>query len=436
MATTAARPLALAPPVTGTAAADDLPPFRVPVSHFVVALGWLVIGSVGLVEIAPALARGAWLSPGIAATVHAFTLGWLVTSAYGALYQLGPVVLGIRPRRLGLAPVVLVLHTLGTGVLVAGMGLWRPPLIAAGWVCVALALAIWSWNMGARIMHAPRAGHIAGHIIAAFASIWVALALAGARIGNALGWWTIARESLVAAHVQLAAAGFGGMIVMGLGSRLFPMFLASRDVSGWPSRWCAPLLMAGTLAQVGGWLGGIHALVRAGGTVAVLGGALFLVQATRWVHSRARRALDHALRQLIAALLAAGAALAAGFAILWWPLPRMIAVYGVLLIVGSITLVVAAVYGRVIPFLTWLERYSPRAGVRGAGPKVTDLLLRWSTALSTAAWTVGAGALATAVGAGWPRGAAASAGLFALGSVIAAQQYLRLVVPALRQRAS
>lgn len=90
MVATAARPLPLAPPVTGAAAGEDLPPYRVPASHFLVALAWLVCGSLGLVFVSPSLARGAWLSPGAAATVHAFTLGWLVTSAYGALYQLAP----------------------------------------------------------------------------------------------------------------------------------------------------------------------------------------------------------------------------------------------------------------------------------------------------------------------------------------------------------
>ncbi len=77
----------------------------------------------------------------------------------------------------------------------------------------------------------------------------------------------------------------------------------------------------------------------------------------------------------------------------------MIAVYGILLIVGSITLVIGAVYGRVLPFLTWLERFSPRAGVKVTGPKAADLLPRWSTGLidvgvdrlALLSWLVGQG---------------------------------------------
>ena len=129
-----------------------------------------------------------------------------------------------------------------------------------------------------------------------------------------------------------------------------------------------------------------HVLVPAGGTLTAMGGGLFLAQAMRWVRSRARRSLDHPLQQLVGAFLLLAAALVAGLASLWWPGPRVIAVYGILLIVGSITLVIGAVYGRVLPFLTWLERFSPRAGVRVSGPKAADLLPKWSTGLSTSAW--------------------------------------------------
>jgi hypothetical protein len=435
MVATAARPLPLAPPVTGAAAGEDLPPYRVPASHFLVALAWLVCGSAGLVLVSPSLARGAWLSPGTAATVHAFTLGWLVTSAYGALYQLAPVVLGVRPKNLRLAPAVLLLHTLGTGLLVTGLGLWNPVCIAAGWTFVAAALAIWTWNIGVRIAGAPRARLIAAHITAAYAAFWITLGLAGVRIGNALGWWMVPREPLVAAHVQLAAVGFAGVLVMGLGSRLFPMFLMNRNASDWPSRWCGAFALAGVLLQVSGWLGAIDEMVWAGGVITATGAGLFLLQAARWVRSRARRTLDHPLQQLIAAFFLLAATLVVGLACLAWSRPQLIATYGVLLIVGSITLVIGAVYGRVLPFLTWLERYSPRAAGRVTGPKATELLPKWSTGLSTGAWAIGAVVLAAGTGAGWPRVAVAGAVCFAIGSITGAQQYLRLVVPALRGRA-
>ena len=338
-----------------------------PASHFLVALAWLVAGSIGLVLVAPSLARGAWLSSGVAATVHAFTLGWLLTSAYGALYQLGPVVLGIQPRSPRLVWVVLLLHTIGTGLLVAGLGFWQPRSIGGGWVLVALALGLWSWNLGGAFRRSARSPMIGAHVTAAYAALWLTLALAGVRIGNVLGWWMVPRESLVVAHVQLAAVGFGGLLVIGLGSRLFPMFLMNRSTVAWPSRWCGPLVVAGVFAQVAGWLGGIAWPVTGGGMLIALGAALFLYQAARWVTTRARRSLDYPLQQLVTAFALLAATVVLGLAILWTPTPRLVGAYGVLLIVGWITLVIGAVYGRVLPFLTWLERFSPRAGARRGG---------------------------------------------------------------------
>ncbi len=196
MPLTAARPLPLAPLGAGAEADEDLPPFRVPASHFLVALGWLSVGSVGLVLMSPSLARGAWLSPGVAATVHAFTLGWLVTSAYGALYQLAPVVLGVQPGTCGWRRWCSCFTRSVPGCWWLGLGLWDPPCIAAGWALVAAALGVWSWNLGGVFRRSARSPLIGAHVTAAYTTLWLTLGLAGVRIGNALGGgWCRANRS-------------------------------------------------------------------------------------------------------------------------------------------------------------------------------------------------------------------------------------------------
>jgi hypothetical protein len=372
----AARPLSTALPVTGNAPADAMPPFALPASHFAVALGWLGVGSACLVEAAPALARGAWLTSEAAAVAHCFTLGWLVTSAYGALYQLGPVAMGIEARSVRAGFVTLALHTTGSALVVAGLGGWLPRLLGAGWLLVALALAIWSWNVGTRLGTTPRAPRIGYTVLAAFGALWLGLLVAGARIGTTLGWWMVPREALVAAHVQLAAVGFGTLLVMGIGNRLLPMFLLSRTAPEWAMRWTAPLTGGGVLLQCAGWLGGVPVLVVLGGAVAGTGVALFLWQATLWFRHRARPQLDPSLRQVIAA---------------------------------------------------WMHRYSPRVGEKGL-PKVGDLVpVRW-VRVASGAWIGGIAALALAVGIGAPLAASAGAALFALGSLVSLVLYARLVL--------
>ena len=423
----AARPLSKALPVTGLAPADAMPPFALPASHFAVALGWLGVGSACLVSVAPTLARGAWLTPEAAAVAHCFTLGWLVTSAYGALYQLGPVAMGIEARSVRAGFATLALHTVGSALVVAGLGGWLPRFMGAGWSLVALALAVWSWNVGTRLRTTPRAPRIGYTVLAAFGMLWLGLLVAGARIGNVLGWWMVPREALVAAHVQLAAVGFGTLLVMGIGNRLLPMFLLSRTAPEWPMRWTAPLTGGGVLLQSAGWLAGVPALVVAGGVLAGSGVALFLWQAALWFRHRARPQLDPSLRQVVAALALLGAALVAGIGTLATARPQLVAAYGLLLIVGWLGVLVAAIYSRIVPFLTWMHRYSPRVGEKGL-PKVGDLVpVRW-TRVASGAWIGGIATLAVAVSVGAPLAASVGAALFALGSLVSLVLYARLAL--------
>lgn len=425
MTAPAARPLATALPVAGLAPADAMPPFRLPAAHFAVALAWLGIGSACLVPAAPALARGAWLTTDAAAVAHCFTLGWLVTSAYGALYQLGPVAMAVEARSARAGFVTLALHAAGTALVVLGLGGWLPGLVAAGWALVAAALALWTWNVGARLVATPRAPRIGYTVLAAFGALWLGLLVAGARLGTMLGWWAVPREALVAVHVQLAAAGFGTLLVMGVGSRLLPMFLLSRTAPEWPGRWAAPLAAAGVLLQAVGWLASIRALVAGGGVVLAVGIALFLLQAGLWFRHRARPQLDPSLRQVAAALAHLGAALVTGLAALATGAPRLVAAYGLLVIVGWLAVLIAAIYARIVPFLTWMHRYSRRVGERGL-PRVADLVpVRW-VRVASAAWVAGIATLAAAVAAGAPHLAALGAALFALASGLSLTLYARL----------
>jgi hypothetical protein len=404
-----------------------MPPFALPATHFAVALGWLGVASVALALVAPGLARGAWLTPETAAAAHAFTLGWLLTSAYGALYQLGPVVMGVEARHRGAAYATLVLHSAGSAMVVAGMWRWEPVVLGLGWTLVLAALALWSWNVASLLATAPRMPRVARTVLAATVMLWLGVLLAGARIGQSLGWWMVSREALVAAHVQLAAVGFGTLLVMGVGSRLVPMFLLSREAPEWPVRWSAPLTGAGVVLTACGGLVGHRIGMVAGGLLTAAGTGLFLYQAWAWFTRRARPVLDAPLRQVAAALLFLALALVAGLATLAGAGPRVVAAYGVLLVVGWLGVLIAGVYARILPFLTWLHRYSPRVGEKGL-PKVADLLPARFVRVQAGAWVAGVGTLVAGILTGLPAVALIGACLFAAGSALALAMYARLVL--------
>src|SRR5690606_32181045 len=84
----------------GMSSTGDL---RLAGEHFAAAMVFLIAGCAGLVWVAPLLASGLYLSPKVAGVTHLFTLGWLTTTIFGALYQLLPVALGapVRWRAVG-----------------------------------------------------------------------------------------------------------------------------------------------------------------------------------------------------------------------------------------------------------------------------------------------------------------------------------------------
>jgi len=108
------------------------------------------------------------------------------------------------------------------------------------------------------------------------------------------------------------------------------------------------------------------------------------------------------------------------------PHTRVPATYGVAGIVGWLTLFVAGVYHRILPFLTWLERFSSRVGAPGV-PKVADLTKPRLTWAAHTLLAVGAAAVGMAVFVGSSTGARTGAAVFALGALTLLGMYLDIV---------
>ncbi|MEJ2343440.1 MAG: hypothetical protein P8Y10_14730 [Gemmatimonadales bacterium] len=344
--------------------ATIMPPYRLPAEHFLAALGWLALGALGLVSLAPELATGAYLTPRAAAVTHCFTLGWVTTSIFGALYQIYPVALGVGAHSTRIGHLTFWMLQAGIVCLVAGAWWWNPNLLGPGWLLLFLATIALRVNLVARARGATRAPIVGKYATAAVVSLVLALAVIGVSIGSFAGWWRSDRTAVLIAHAHLAAVGFATLIAIGVGGKLLPMFLYARDLPEWPLRWIGPLV----------------------GAVAL--GLLLLLASD--------------------------------------PDPRIAAAYGLLGIVGWLTLFVAGVYHRILPFLTWLERFSSKVGAPGV-PKVTDLTkprLTWTT---HALLAVGAAALGLAVFAGSPTGAWVGAAVFALGALTLLGTYLDIV---------
>lgn len=412
------RPTAPHPGGVPLGSLDQTPPFALPGEHFAAGLVWLALGAAGLVMVAPLLAQGGLLAPRVIAVTHCVTLGWITTSIFGALYQLFPVALGVPARSVRVGHATFWVLQAGVALLVAGTWWWRPPLIAAGWVVLFLAVGGLAWNVLPQRRRAPRGRAIGLYISAAHMALGFAMAVAAARIGAELGWWRIDRLGLLAAHAHLAVVGFATLTAVGVGSRLLPMFLLSHGHVEWPLRWIGPSVGAGLLLFATGELLSSRALTVSGALAMATGIALYLALVAGYFAHRVRRALDPGLAHVAAAFLFLAFATVLGLLVFLLPgfRPRLIASYAVAGIIGWLSLLVAGIYQKIVPFLTWLHRFAARVGEPGV-PRIADLtvpavgwtmlvLFAGSLLLLLAGIAAGAGVLARTGAAGFAAGTA------------------------------
>lgn len=368
---TAQPPIAL-PRAAGALATDLSPPPGLPGEHFAAALLFFVAGAAALVLVAPDVAAGAFYLPRVAATVHLFTLGWIMLSIFGALCQFLPVAIGRPLRWPGLAHVSFGLQAAGAAAFAAALVTGERPLLYIGAAALSGAFVLFAANLGAALVAVKTRSltwwALAGATVFLVVTPAYGVVLATNLHDGALG---AARFEVVAAHAHVAIVGVVMLVVVGVAHRLLPMFLLSHGASERPARVAVALLFAGATALALPFGGGARHVV--GGVLAAGGVVAFLAQAALFFRKRVRRQLDPGMR--LAAAGVAGLALAvalAPFALTrGLAAPHLLSTYFVVLL-GALSMFVAGHYYKIVPFLVWYHRFGPLVGKRKV-PRVADL---------------------------------------------------------------
>lgn len=344
--------------------------------------------------------------------VHLVTVGWLTVLVLGALRQFLPVITASRPVGDALAPWALssidagllgmLVGFLATGgVLSPRFGAALPAggaLVVAGVGAVALPL----FGLLARRRPLP--------LQARFVAVGLAFLLLTVLLGVALGLALAAPGSVPAAalaplltgglalHLSLGIGGFLTLTAMGVAYKLLAMFTLAPEDRGALGLWAFRLAAGGLalaiaadlarLAFAGARAGrpsdfaaSAQAAVAAewmGVAAAALGVAVYLWDIRRMYGQRRRRELELNGRWAAWAMGALGLGLAglALRAVLGWfaapgPAPGAL-VY--LFLVGWLSGLGLSQMYKIVPFLTWVERFGSRLG-RGPVPRVQDLVV-------------------------------------------------------------
>jgi hypothetical protein len=396
--------------------------------HFAAAILYLVAGAAGLVWIAPELAIGAYSSPHVAGVTHLFTLGWLTTTIFGALYQLLPVALGAPLRSVRVGHAGFWTFAPGAGIFAAGVATNITALHHAGLALVAIGIVLAVGNVASSLPRARSRDVTWAAVVVALSFLSTTLVLGIVLLHNLhSGFLADARLRVLTLHLHVALVGWALVMMTGVSHRLLPMFLLSHGAdTRWTKRALA-LLGGGVLVLCAGLDARVPAVTWI--AVAMLEGGVgcFVWQAYSFYRVRVRRKIDvgmrfagSALGFLVASGLLGAAVLARGVAH-----PRLAVVYVMVGLLGGIVLYVIGFFYKIVPLLAWTVRYRDRLG-KGTAPTVAATYSSQIAHIQLALMALGVTTLAVGTGAGSMYVVRGGAFLFLAGVLLFVSQILRV----------
>lgn len=329
---------------------EQAPPIGVPFAYFLVAPWFAAAAGVLLIWLGPDLILTRWAPSTLAAT-HLLGLGFLGLIMIGALFQLLPVLVGAPvPRAVGVSRAVLGLLVPGIALLVTGFWASDTDLQVAALVPLGTAIAILVLALGLALRGASGAADTARAVELALAALLLTAGL-GATIVLALD----ARVGLMSLpgwvdlHLSWALLGWAGMLLVGVGSQLVPLFHVTAPYPAWLRGGAPAAVFLALLVVTAGHLGDHAWLGAIGDGVALAVLAVFAAWTLRLQAARRRPVWDPTLSFWwlgLGCLLGAVAS---------WLLDAPAPVMGVLVLAGAAVAVPSGVLYKVAPFLAWFH---------------------------------------------------------------------------------
>lgn len=358
--------------------------------HFKSALALFLLAQLAM-AVGAAFPMTSLLAPTTLATVHLVTIGWLTILMLGALHQFVPVI-AAQGRVAGTSALASLVTTLvGLGGMEAGFLALDgdlPPLVlgalplGGGLVLggAAIAAASLSGTLW-RTRPLPFAARfVAAGLVFLFAALGMGIVLGCAFWSPGLISWSGAFTDGFRLHLLAGLIGWFALTAMGVSYRLLSMFTLAPEERGRIGT-AVFVLSAGGLASF--WLldlaGALGApisdeVLAATGGAAAIGMALYVYDIAKLYRERRRRQLE--LNTLMAVPALAALAFSIPFAV-WLCITGItetsIGALGYLFLFGWLSGLGLSQLYKIVPFITWLERYGSVLG-KQVVPRIQDLV--------------------------------------------------------------
>lgn len=358
--------------------------------HFEAALLFFLLAQLAMVA-GVAFPATSLLAPTTLATVHLLTVGWLTVLMLGALHQFIPVITAHGTVAGTSALVSLIAILTGLGGMEAGFltldGRLPPATLVAlpvGGILVLAGVAIAAASLSRALWQARplpfSARFVAAGIAFLFAAVGMGIVLGCAFSSPELIAWAGAFTDGLRLHLLAGLIGWFTLTAMGVSYRLLSMFTLAPEDRG-PIGVAVLVLSAGGLATT--WLLDLAAVLGApvpnvvitiAATATGLGLALYVFDIARLYSARRRQKLELNTGMALPALAAFAVSIVfAGYLAVDGITEAAIGALGYLFLFGWLSGLALSQLYKIVPFLTWLERYGSVLG-RQAVPRVQDLV--------------------------------------------------------------
>jgi hypothetical protein len=358
--------------------------------YFAVALGSFVLAQI-VMAAGLTFPSASLFAPTTLAAVHLLTIGWLTILMLGALNQFVPVITAEGAPAGASALFSLVAIVLGLAGMEAGFLALdgRLPasllpslpcggvLVLAGVAVAALWLARILWRTRPFPFHAR---FVAAALLFLFAALGLGIVMALGFAAPRLIAWPGAFTDGLRLHLFAGLLGWFMLMTIGVSYKLLAMFTLAPEERGILGHAVFGLTAGGLAAA---WLLALaaslgasvpEAVIAAASVLPALGVALYLLDMARLYRARRRNNLELNTLMAIPALAALAVSLplaaylsAAGFD------ERLADAVGYLFLFGWLSGLGLSQLYKIVPFLTWLERYGSLLG-KGPVPRVQDLV--------------------------------------------------------------
>jgi hypothetical protein len=333
---------------------EQAPPIGVPFRFFLTAPLFTLAAGLLLAWQGEALMASRW-TPGALAGTHLIALGFLSQVMCGALFQMLPVLAGSPvPGAHCAGPagqILLVIGTLSLCLSLLGLGSGGPaPWLWSGAVLLGLGLLAIAVPVAVALARARGAADtvaamrlaLAGLAATLALGLVLALAVPGTiRLADFAAW--------VDLHLAWGLLGWGGVLIIGVGLQVVPMFHVAPAYPRSLRLLLPRLALAGLVLAAAATLLGWPRLAPWGFGMAILALVVFAAVTLDRQHRRVRRRLDATLLHWWSAM--ASVLLAAG---LWFAGARGEAV-GVLVLIGVGVGLPSGMLLKIAPFLSWFH---------------------------------------------------------------------------------